>query len=482
MKAYVSQAIGEPWLLFIGALTLGLLTALFPTGTPLVVGAILAGIVILVRPILGLAFIVGYPTLLTLGPYFTPGQATASLVISGGKDVLLVATAWFLVMNRIVGKKPPMKDISPLKSPIITFVYLGIIYSFIAFQHLEAALLGFRNLFEYTILYWAVQSVIKTEYELQVLVKVLLFTGVIPIVSSLVILTRQQLGLGYQFGVMSEHIVGRLSGFQGDYSSGLFGTYASVMVIVAFTLLTWPGLREKASSFAWFLFLLMPLSLIAVLFSFSRRAWLALGLFGPILMWINRHNFSKRTLTGLGVTFIVGLTALILKARAWDVFVVRSTDLDPGSVVNIGRLTEWRELFLGVVSHWFLGEGLGSVGNAALKLNISGGTNTHNIYLLVLVQMGVFGFGSLLWILVRYHRYVMANWKNASGWCSPVALAAWAGAGMIAFQSLFSTALEVYPTSMYFWFLLAVGVSAVRLGSGHAHNPEAGQPKAKSRG
>jgi O-antigen ligase len=198
----------------------------------------------------------------------------------------------------------------------------------------------------------------------------------------------------------------------------------------------------------------------ALFFSLSRSAWLALaGAFGLMIVWLWRQKkpawnrtFIKLLIIGFLITAI--LTALFLNLLVSRV--VTQTDLEAQSIKL--RVAFTKQALTLIKNDWLLGEGLGNYTLAVYeKYNRTWPgyfyQPVHNIYLLVLAELGIFGAAVFLLILLL----VFANLRR-----SPPSLE----------RSIFGLALmlilvisffdhyfwTLYFGSLVFWLILALNV------------------------
>ncbi len=138
-------------------------------------------------------------------------------------------------------------------------------------------------------------------------------------------------------------------------------------------------------------------------FSFSRGAWVAL-VAGLVLWWL-LHNASRRalllpTLAALGTLVVLG--AVCWQPTAGRLF--GGSRLEQQSLDDrVGEAGESKALLR---THWFAGVGLGNYTRALYDAEPNRPSYlyqpVHNLFVLVLTELGVVGLGLLLWLLWVY--------------------------------------------------------------------------------
>jgi len=157
-------------------------------------------------------------------------------------------------------------------------------------------------------------------------------------------------------------------------------------------------IRKSINSYP--LLLLYIVQLIGLFFSFSRGAWLALAV--SLAIWWWREYGSRRVLRpifGLAVVVFVVLGVMLWQPTAGRLF--GGTRLEQQSIEErVGSVGESQGL---LTSAWWRGVGLGNY-TVALQQTVPGLRSwsyqpVHNIFLLILTELGIIGLGLFLWLL-----------------------------------------------------------------------------------
>jgi len=281
--------------------------------------------------------------------------------------------------------------------------------------------------------------------------------GTLVAVYALSILVRSRIAYGYEFGVLPEHIVGRLTVFGGPTTAGFFATYLSTVMILLCGFVFF--IRPRVSGTLYlFIFTLLVICYVGVIFSFSRRAWVALSVAILFISLLTRR--LKFIVSMLLLLTVIICVSYIVAPKATGILYDRSLTLsDPDSYYNISRIEEWKGLLIRARNKYFLGEGLGWVGSVGTKLNIPDSTNTHNYYLSTLLQTGIAGLLSFSSIAIVSLWFMTKAFFAAR---TPFLKAATAGLIMafisLLVQNFFSLSVEVFPFNLYYWFFVGLGV------------------------
>jgi len=461
-------------LLFCCAISLGLLTPL--AGVFVKPGLLLAaagGLVVLV-PVTFLLFkrldwalvlLIFYTSIHTLiaNQYVGAsrwGSGTSFSAVGAIKDLFLLLVLGMWLLRISLGRKYRVKN-NLLTLPLLVFVALGAVYSLRSVD-LKVGLWGFRSLAQFIAVFFLTAGIVRSRVILWRLSLAILVSGLFISALGFYELLGTQIGYGYEFGVLPEHIVGRVTVFGDEHTAGTFGTYMSILVTFSWGLILF---LKRYSASAWFkllLFSVMALAGINTVFTFSRRAWVGVLCSAVIFLFL-----TKRIKVVLQITTVV-IAALILglvvHPRALSILVDRVTIVDPTHLTNAQRLEEWSVLWQRVNEHFLLGEGLGVVGPVSTTFNVPGGTNTHNYYLMLLVEMGFLGLLSFLIIVgLIYFIGIRAFESTSDGFVKAVSAGAFATVINLAVQAFFSVVIENYPFNLYFWFFTGLLVSIVHL-------------------
>jgi O-antigen ligase len=207
--------------------------------------------------------------------------------------------------------------------------------------------------------------------------KLLMVVVVVATVAALVTLIYQLRARGLDFKYrafrLSNSGVTGFAQFGNPIISGLYMAFAGLAAL-------WCTLCTQRLWFkAFWLFALLVIGLYVFL-TFSRTAWLAIGLGGAVLFIFQAKRDSFLLAIGVALTIFVSLVF-------WRFPEILSVELERGAT---GRHLIWNMVLSSMSGYWWLGHGAGS---SMQPMSIPGQqvVNTHSLYLEVLFQYGIVG-------------------------------------------------------------------------------------------
>ena len=183
------------------------------------------------------------------------------------------------------------------------------------------------------------------------------------------------------------------------------GAYLSFASSIALSFLIY---KEKKK----YVTIICMLLILGTLLTGSRGAMI--GLFVSIIFTLVQYLFKKndRQLVKriiLGIIFMIVLIYFVLKFLPENVLIrfFASSYVD-GS--NNRRIILWKNAFLAIQNHWILGSGCIEEADIIAKY-VGTSQPAHNTFLGIWLQLGIVGFFSIIWILVRQAFIAIRN-KN----------------------------------------------------------------------
>ncbi|MGD8465771.1 MAG: O-antigen ligase family protein [Anaerolineae bacterium] len=189
----------------------------------------------------------------------------------------------------------------------------------------------------------------------------------------------------------------------------------------------WRGIRRRSESQGmrpWLVFGLGLSALALILFGLgmaaSRGAWLALA--GALLLagvWgvsgrLSQGQRGKRAWMLIALLLAVA-AALSAGVLVWTGSLQAALGLLQGPEAGLDRLGLWRNSLVLVRDYPFVGAGLGSFpllySTYALLIHVAAMTHSHNLYISVVVEQGIFGLLALVWMWLLFGR---AAWHKLS--------------------------------------------------------------------
>ena len=374
------------------------------------------------------------------------------------KDILLFILFYCFVLGLLIKRIfVPASLISVLMA---LFIIVNLIFALHS-PNLATSFYGARLQLEFMVMYFLAAGLLKTSKHIRDAIFCFLAGGAIVATYALTVLAGSTIAYGYEFGWLPYHIVGRLTVFGNVHTTNFFATYLSTVALMlsGFVLFYKSCLSKKAYLL---LFVLFMICIVGIVYSFSRRAWVASFI---AIMFISLLAKKLRFVVSMLLLLtIIVCAGYISSPKATGILYDRLLSIsDPDSYYNISRIDEWKDLLIRAKNRSFLGEGLGMVGSIGSKLSIADSTNTHNYYLATLIQTGLVGllsFGAIaiaaLYLIIK--AFLMAR--------TPFLKAVTAGTAMafisLLVQNMFGLTIEVYPFNLYYWFLIGLGVALFR--------------------
>jgi hypothetical protein len=367
-------------------------------------------------------------------------------VIGMGKDLLLLLVLASWIFGVVSGRERPLRR-SAATAALLALLGWAAVHV-VNFRSLSLGVWGFRNYAEYAALFFVAASAAGGPAGAQAGRAAPVRTALLVLALSAVPVTlygAYQLAEGNLLaaiaaGVLSmqDRLAGAFGGFQ---ATNAYAVYLLIVLLAAAGLLRTPARPVLRA----LLVVSAALAATSLLFTFSRRAWIAAAAGGLVLT-----VFARRRLP---ILLAVAGVAVAAVAVAPTVFAERAATLfDATSATNAGRLGEWR-LVLGrvfadpVSALW--GTGLGLVGPVAQEMGLPGAVSTHNAYVCILGELGLAGLTFFLAfaaaVLVAGVRAARAGSGEAATLLAIVAALLVTGLGGVTIQT--------FPSSAYFWLL-----------------------------
>ena len=212
-------------------------------------------------------------------------------------------------------------------------------------------------------------------------------------------------------------------------------------------------------------------------YTWTRTGWLSLGV--AIILFLLFYDWRLLLLVATG--------AVVAVVRRPDLLSHRLT-----SVLNLSqdssmyyRFQIWQVAARMIRDFWFSGVGPGSAAFQLVYNNFYAvygmrAYHTHNLYIELLVEYGVFGALIFLWLMGSYFRYALKRIASprppgtrrlrAQGFAWMAGVAAMSGMASYLFMGLTEDCWFNFKLVFLFWFLISLTVASVRLPEDH---PEA---------
>lgn len=396
--------------------------------------------------LVGLFAILLSDIMLGLGLTLGPGLSLKNAVLY----VLFLA----LVFEFTTGRREPLREVWALNLAwvlliaLATFTWLGIVLlgihrgydGFGSFVALKSQLV---DLFLFMIVYmYGPKDIDSTGRLLKWLISILVIVNVITMIDVFNV---------PDLGIIAEAKYGRLAGPVNEVNQ-----YGAILIfIIPITMGLAVGshgwARTMFASGALIAFVLLGLTL-------SRGSFLGLFVGGLTAIYLSRKKLQRGSIVKgalLTGAVIVVVSAVVIYQNPEGF--LQKFDLAGATLerASSGRTDLWRQA-LTMMSAWPFSFVTGYGWNAYTALFIGYG-DPHNTYLLYWFNLGIFGLGTYIFIVLWIVRYTVRslNWVTSAG--KPVAIGFLAG-----FLSLHAALffVEVYAPWMFIW---AIGGTTLRL-------------------
>lgn len=388
----------------------------------------------------------------------------AGVYLAAGFAALMPTTAMYFVIALTIvsfigswagGKLPKYK---PTSIDALMIFLVGILsYSTLTSYFLKNSLSVLIVHLLLITFFFILTRTINTKYKLYLLITLLVITGALT----------SLYGVYQYFGgtasaaawvdqTMFEDIQSRVGSTFNN--PNILGEYLILMIPMAIGVLWY---NKKLVYKGLFVAMLAVMG-ICMLMTFSRGAWL-----GLIVALVAFSIVRDRRL------FVLFLIALIIMPFALpDTVMNRFTSIGSLSDTSSSyRLSILLGSLRMVENYWISGIGLGDQAFKAIypkySLAAAYAHHSHNVYLQMILEMGVAGALVFALILYVFFRAMLAHQaKTRDSFLSSVMIAAGAGVAGYMVQGLVENVWYNYRVLHIFWVVVAVGFCALRLGKG----------------
>ena len=248
-----------------------------------------------------------------------------------------------------------------------------------------------------------------------------------------------------------------------EFSDRALGTIGHPVAFGAFLLLSLPAslyLAGRPSRLRWVGIATATAVVVAMAVTFSRGAWISLVV--AIVVWVVRHKagYSARAvILRVLITSIMlgGMTVAILMTRGTYEEYIERFDVNP-RVLAYGYTASL------IPGHLLTGSGAGSFRWLGKPLGSRLDT-TDNMYLTRLVEGGILGLATLLFLLIQIFRCLshpppdIPDEAIRAGTFLPIVLAVLLGAAV---DMMTFDLLSMPSTRVWFWLQVAIAMGVIR--------------------
>lgn len=331
------------------------------------------------------------------------------------------------------------REIPALKVPLLAFVMLGAAHIVIDVPYLAAGLEGFRAVFQYIVAFFIGYYLIESKTDA---LKYLRFLALIAALAALVGVAQVVLGVKTPASWIDASEQGLIRAFSFVVSPNVFGSYMALMAPLAFGLFMYE--QKKAWKWGWLACTL--LMLLALVFSGSRGAWLAL--FGGISIFfviLDRRLLIAGIVAAAGaVAFVPPIRSRMLNLFSPEYFAKSSED---------GRIARWLNAYDQMRYEPFFGKGIGHYGGAVGD-RYFGTTYVDSYYFKTIAELGLIGIILFLWLMVSTARLMYSAWQTWKGRREYYLFGSlFTGLIAVILHNGVENIFEVPFMNSYFWFL-----------------------------
>ncbi|WP_066633879.1 O-antigen ligase family protein [Desulfolucanica intricata] len=374
-------------------------------------------------------------------------------VISSLWDEGVLAVLVVITLFQMLGSE---RELPAVKVPMLAFVLLGVAHIVIDLPYFAAGLEGFRAVFQYMLAFFIGFYLVKNEQDA---LSYLRFIALLGTLAALVGIAQVALGVETPAGWTDASEQGLTRAFSFVVSPNVLGSYLALIAPLCFGLFLYE--REKLWKWGWLV--CTPVVLVALVFTGSRGAWLAL--FAAILIYLVAID---RRLLIAGIIGAAGAVAFVSPIRSRMLNLFSAEYLEKSS--NDGRIARWLGAYEQMSYEPLFGKGIGHYGGAVADRYF--GTNyVDSYYFKTLAEMGLTGIVLFLWLMLSVSRLMYAVWQQWKGQPGYYLLGGlFTGLLAVLLHNGVENIFEVPFMNSYFWFLcgLVLAFRFFKKGGSHA--------------
>ena len=309
---------------------------------------------------------------------------------------IILAILWFFKQG---GYKFRDKNLKTWLIPIILFLLTATISIFVSPDKIGALGIWKAYFIEPVFFFFIIISTLKTRADWLMIFRALCFSGIAIAVFAIV---QKFTGLYIPEAWLTERRVTSVFGFP-----NAVGLYLGPIIILAFSLL-YDYLKSKAWAWSAFYALTFIISLIAIYFSKTEAAWIAVGAGLFIFCLFKRDLRILAIILAITVILIVGFTPDYREPIMEKVLLKDWS----GQV----RLTIWNESWEMLKTNSIFGAGLAGYPLAIIPFHEASYIEIfqypHNFLLNFWSEIGILGLIAWLWLTAKSLKYSLQNYKK----------------------------------------------------------------------
>lgn len=367
--------------------------------------------------------------------------------MAGWKEALLLYTLLWTFLT-VIGKPRPPARVPSFVQPLLLYFAVGVVSASVVrgTQALVGLKIGYLFVLVILILWFCPFDAKDRDRLVSILMGMGFLTAVVGLAQQVLGAERLH-AMGYEYDTTIRFTGGFVRSFSTFNLQFQFAFFLAMVLLVGIPV----SLRDPARPRSILFFATSPVLVAALIFTFARGGWLALGL-GLAYLGFTRYKVLLLgvPIAALSLAFLPGqFTAPAFQARSFN-------ERQVGWVENIGKVTSRP-----------VGNGIGTTGSAAEKTREVLRLDTNyfqpdNQYFKVLYELGVIGLWAFLFLLVSTFLYARHAGRVLSGFDQALADGVTANIlGVIAACTV-ATYFEMFPMDFYYWLLMGVLVVSVR--------------------
>lgn len=358
-------------------------------------------------------------------------------------EILLLLLAIIFIFHRVKSGGKVGFNFTPMDLPIIIYIILGLCHVLIKGPNMLIAIEGFRSVFQHILWYFIFTQYIRTIKDSEVIINGILSLGLFLGIHSV-----------YQY-IAKVPMPGNWVDTAENISTRAFSIIGSPNILgVIFVLFIPLGISmilTKKNKFQRLFYSFSTLFMtLGLLLTMSRGAWLAFA-FSMAIYTIALVPRLIVPLTGIGAGFVLfgGRLSERLLYMLSPVYLMKSA--------AGGRLYRWEiglELWR---KNRLFGVGLGRYGGAVAMNNNLAPFYLDNYYLKTLTEMGLYGIGALLFLIVSFIVFAIKIIRTSKNHYNKImAIGLFSGAMGVLAQNFVENIFEVPAMIVYFYLVVAL--------------------------
>lgn len=334
---------------------------------------------------------------------------------------------------------------NPLNLPILAFMLIMYLSLWTAYVKFEVSPFGselhfFKRFVTTFILFFIIANSVKDKKTMR-----LLISGMILMLFLIVLVTFREYRGEYRWHY-SNSIRFFVAGMQPNHLGAFFAQSIPILFSLVF-------LHDKFRNKVFYL-ILLTLSLPALMFTYSRGAYVAIIVAILVMTFLGGRRVFLRVVPIMLIA-MVAISFLFGKGRIIPVSVKeRFTSISEEDKSIQGRREAWQVAKEYIVQSPIVGYGYGASKRLLPR-------DTHNMYLDIILEAGILALLLLLWIFFRAFKTAYKLYRTSEDpFYKAIALGAIGSLAAVVIGNLFGTRLNLFASNGYFAILLGMVVRA----------------------